>query len=82
MLRSLGQEVSALGVASLYRDVVGTFILDEVDAALAPRIVELGMRAIVAPTLMSGLAEKRALAQYAIQATATPLGSERMAAGC
>jgi LPPG:FO 2-phospho-L-lactate transferase len=74
MLRSLGLEVSALGVASLYRDVVGTFILDEVDAALAARIAELDMRAIVAPTLMTGLAEKRALAQCAIQVAATPLG--------
>lgn len=68
MLRSLGVEVSACGVAGLYRDVVGTFIVDEVDAALAPRIAELGMAVVVAPTLMTGLAEKRALAECVLRA--------------
>lgn len=68
MLGSMGQEVSAFGVASVYRDVVGTFVLDHVDAALAPRIEALGMRAVVAPTLMKGLPEKRALAACALRA--------------
>ena len=68
MLGSMGQEVSAFGVASVYRDVVGTFVLDDVDAALAPRVEALGMRAVVAPTLMKGLPEKRALAACALRA--------------
>lgn len=53
MLRSTGTEVSPVGVASLYRDVCGTFVIDEADAALAPRVEELGMRVVVAPTLMT-----------------------------
>ncbi len=68
MLESLGHEVSALGVARLYAGLAGAFILDDVDAALAGSIEELGMRAVVAPTLMTGAAEKRALAQVALGA--------------
>jgi LPPG:FO 2-phospho-L-lactate transferase len=68
MLATLGVEVSAHGVATLYRDVASAFVMDEVDAALAPRIERLGMRAVVAPTLMRGLPEKRALAVVALQA--------------
>ena len=36
MLRGLGLEVSPLGVARLYRDIVGTFVLDNVDAIFEP----------------------------------------------
>lgn len=68
MLRGVGCEVSAFGVAGVYRDVVGTFVLDEVDAHLAPRVEGLGMRAVVTPTLMKGPLEKRALAARALQA--------------
>ncbi len=68
MLASLGCEVSAVGVAALYRDVAAAFVLDEVDAALAPRIEELGLRPVIAPTLMSGPAEKRALAACTLSA--------------
>jgi LPPG:FO 2-phospho-L-lactate transferase len=68
MLGTLGSEVSAYGVATLYRDFASAFVLDQVDAALAERIERLGMRAIVAPTLMRGLPEKRALAAVALQA--------------
>jgi LPPG:FO 2-phospho-L-lactate transferase len=68
MLQTLGHEVSAAGVAAIYRDVVGTFIVDEVDAALAPRIADLGMNVVVTPTLMTGAAERRALAESALTA--------------
>jgi LPPG:FO 2-phospho-L-lactate transferase len=68
MLRSLGVEVSAVGVASLYQDVAATFILDQVDAGLAPRIEALGMRPIVMRTLMRDLADKRVLAEAALEA--------------
>jgi LPPG:FO 2-phospho-L-lactate transferase len=68
MLASLGSEVSAVGVARLYQDVATSFVLDELDTELAPRIDTLGIRAIVAPTLMSGPDEKRALAACALRA--------------
>jgi LPPG:FO 2-phospho-L-lactate transferase len=68
MLQTLGHEVSAAGVAAIYREVVATFIVDEVDAALAPRIADLGMNVVIAPTLMTAAAERRALAESALTA--------------
>jgi LPPG:FO 2-phospho-L-lactate transferase len=53
MLASLGHEASALGVAKLYADIATDFVLDQVDAALAPAIGALGLRAHVTDTIMS-----------------------------
>src|SRR5437868_6712278 len=52
MLATLGHEATSLGVAKLYAGLVNTFVLDEVDAALAPHVEELGIEAIVLPTVM------------------------------
>jgi LPPG:FO 2-phospho-L-lactate transferase len=53
MLVSLGHESSALGVARLYADWVDTFVIDTVDAGLAPAIEALGLRVVVTDTIMS-----------------------------
>ncbi len=53
MLRGLGLEVSALGVAKLYRDIVGLFVLDNVDQKFIEPIERLGMRAITTDTIMT-----------------------------
>jgi LPPG:FO 2-phospho-L-lactate transferase len=63
MLRDLGHEVSARGVASAYRDFVDLFVLDEVDRAIKPEIEEFGMRVIVADTVMNTLEDKQRLAR-------------------
>jgi LPPG:FO 2-phospho-L-lactate transferase len=63
MLTSLGFESSALGVARLYEGLIDIFVIDESDAHLAPQIAELGMRPLVAPTIMNSPAESRALAE-------------------
>ena len=71
ILASLGHDASALGVARLYAEVADVFILDEEDAALAGPIgAETGLRCVAAPTLMSGPAEKRALAEATLAAAA------------
>ena len=63
MLDSLGHEVSALGVARLYADVVERFVVDEADADLAPLIEdELGMAVEVLPTVMRTDDDRRRLA--------------------
>ena len=62
MLASLGHEASALGVARLYADFVEVFVLDAVDAALAPDIEALGLRALVTDTVMSDDASRAQLA--------------------
>lgn len=68
MLRGSGVDVSAAGVASLYTDILGSFVLDTVDEALAGQIRATGVRAVVAPTLMRSLASKRKLAARALEA--------------
>jgi LPPG:FO 2-phospho-L-lactate transferase len=68
MLRGLGHEVSSVGVARLYRGLVDIFVLDRSDAALAPRIEALGMRALVIDTIMKTPARSRALAISVLKA--------------
>ena len=67
ILASLGHDVSALGVARLYDGLADVFILDEQDADLVDQIeAETSLRCTATQTLMSGPAEKRALAQAAL----------------
>jgi LPPG:FO 2-phospho-L-lactate transferase len=68
MLRGLGHEVSVVGVARLYRDIVEVFVLDERDAEQAPRIAALGMRPVVTDTIMRSPAQSRALARVVLKA--------------
>ena len=53
MLRSLGHDSSALGVARLYTGIADVFILDERDASLEPAITTLGLRTVVTDTIMA-----------------------------
>ena len=52
LLPAIGTEVSALGVARLYRDVASGFVIDHADASLAPEIEALGLAVRVEDTLM------------------------------
>ncbi len=63
MLAQLGHEVSALGVARLYRDFAGTFVVDRQDEAQRQAVEALGVRVAVADTVMSSDQEKIRLAQ-------------------
>jgi LPPG:FO 2-phospho-L-lactate transferase len=71
MLADLGKEVSALQVARLYKGFVNVFILDRQDVAEKSGIEDLGMTVVVTNTIMSGAAEKLALAQAALEACGT-----------
>ncbi len=62
MLKGLGHEVSAVGVARLYRGLADVFVLDQRDAAHAKRIAAFGMRPVVTETLMTSAAASRRLA--------------------
>jgi LPPG:FO 2-phospho-L-lactate transferase len=62
MLASLGHEASAAGVARLYAGLADVFVLDTVDAALAPAVEALGMRAVVTDTIMTDDAARARLA--------------------
>ena len=68
MLAALGEEVSALGVARRYVGLVDVLVIDEADAALAPAVEQLGLDAIVAPSVMSDDASREALARVVLDA--------------
>src|SRR5208337_1902172 len=67
MLRGLGMEVSPLGVARLYRDIAGLFVLDKSDARYVEPIERLGMRAIATDTIMTTPERAAALAKVVLQ---------------
>jgi LPPG:FO 2-phospho-L-lactate transferase len=52
MLEQRGLDVSALGVAAYYGDLVDIMVIDEQDADLAPAIEDTGKRVIVLQTVM------------------------------
>jgi LPPG:FO 2-phospho-L-lactate transferase len=62
MLRSLGHEVSALGVARIYQGLIDAFVIDEKDRELAPAVEQLGIRCSVTDTLMTSDQRKAELA--------------------
>jgi LPPG:FO 2-phospho-L-lactate transferase len=68
MMKSMGHDASATAVAAMYRDFVEVFVLDRTDARLAPDVEALGMRAIVTNTIMSGVAQRKALARVVMRA--------------
>jgi LPPG:FO 2-phospho-L-lactate transferase len=66
LLTELGHQSSVVGVARLYAEVVGTLVIDEADADLATAVEAEGVRCVVAPTLMTGVAEAKALAEVTL----------------
>jgi LPPG:FO 2-phospho-L-lactate transferase len=63
MLAQLGYEASAQGVAKLYSDFTGTFVIDPLDEPQADAIRALGMDVAVIPTVMKTRGDKRKLAR-------------------
>ena len=68
MLRDLGHEVSAASVAAMYRDFLDIFIVDQSDAGLERDVLELGIEARLADTIMSSLEKKKELASFVLSA--------------
>jgi LPPG:FO 2-phospho-L-lactate transferase len=66
MMAELGHVVSALGVASLYSDICGMFMIDHEDEAASAAIEALGMRAVVRPTVMKNVEDKERLARHVL----------------
>jgi LPPG:FO 2-phospho-L-lactate transferase len=79
MLATLGHEVSALGVARLYADVIDGLVIDEVDRELGPTIELLGPRVLVTATVMGDEADRRRLAVEVLDFAAS-LARERAVA--
>ncbi len=53
MLKDLGHTSSVEGVAALYKDIISTLIIDDVDADRVQLVEATGVRAVVTPTIMS-----------------------------
>jgi LPPG:FO 2-phospho-L-lactate transferase len=75
MFRSLGGEASATGVAAHYHGLIDALVIDEVDRARADAIAALGIRPVVADTIMRGPAEKASLARVALAAAGIEAGA-------
>jgi len=71
LLRGLGHEVSARGVAALYREFADGFIFDERDAELAGDIAAMGLRTRVMDTIMRDDAASLRLAQAVLELAAS-----------
>jgi LPPG:FO 2-phospho-L-lactate transferase len=68
MMRGLGWEVSAYGVADAFRDILDVMVIDRADADLAERIGGLGLKVVVADTIMRDAEAKAALARVVLEA--------------
>ena len=70
MLRDLAHDVSALGVARMYRSLIDVFVLDEVDSNLARDISALGVKVFSTNTVMNTLESKKYLAEFTLEVCA------------
>jgi LPPG:FO 2-phospho-L-lactate transferase len=68
MLTELGHEPTATGVAALFADLLDVFLIDPVDAHLAPAIRDLGPHPVVADALMRGRRGEARLARVLLRA--------------
>jgi len=68
LMRGLGMEVSAVGVARCYRDFLDVMVIDEQDAHLLSKIEDLGIPAVATNTIMRDGAAKAALARKVMEA--------------
>jgi LPPG:FO 2-phospho-L-lactate transferase len=70
LMGPLGIDVSCVGVAGAYRDFCSTLVIDAADAARADAVDALGVRAVVADTLMRDARVAAALARETLAAVA------------
>lgn len=68
IMECLGMEASAYGVAKFYGGLISHFIIDRVDAWQKPLIEGLGVKVLVADTLMKSLEDSINLARIVLEA--------------
>jgi LPPG:FO 2-phospho-L-lactate transferase len=71
LMRGVGVEVSARGVAEIYRGLIDALIIDERDADLAADIEAMGIRTQVLDTIMGDVATAQQLAEAALSLAAS-----------
>ena len=67
IMRGLGLEVSAFGVAKFYSDFLDGFVLDQADAYQKEHVEQLGLKVVVTNTLMTSPERKVALAKVVLE---------------
>jgi LPPG:FO 2-phospho-L-lactate transferase len=72
VLRALGHEATALGVARMYAGLVDALVVDHADAALRPQIEALGMRVVVTDAVMHDRDDRARLAREVLGAADVP----------
>jgi LPPG:FO 2-phospho-L-lactate transferase len=75
MLRQLGEEATALGVARRYSGIAATIVIDRADAALQEPIRALGMHVLVEDTVMPDADGERRVAAALLQRIESTDGS-------
>jgi LPPG:FO 2-phospho-L-lactate transferase len=66
IMAELGQDVTALNVASHYRELIDGFILDEQDREMAGQVEDLGLEVLVCNTIMRNTDDKIQLAEQVL----------------
>lgn len=66
LLRGTGTEVSAAGIAALYRDFAAGFVLDARDSDQIPAVEALGLATRALDTLMTDVSRSTAVAEAAV----------------
>jgi len=64
LMRCLGLEVSCVGVAKYYKEIVGHFVIDNKDCKLKSEIEKLGIQTYCYDTIMDSIRKKKELAQF------------------
>lgn len=68
MLAGLGYAVDVTGVADVYRGLIDALVIDEADSADAPRVAAMGIRPVIAQTIMRDATARQELAQTVLRA--------------
>jgi LPPG:FO 2-phospho-L-lactate transferase len=66
MMRGLGHEISPRGVARMYQDFTGLFVLDQIDRGYLESIRQLGMEAVATDTIMTSPSKAARLADVVL----------------
>ena len=69
MMAELGIDVSVLGIARHYHELLDGLIIDQIDANLAPKIEAMGLKVHVTQTIMSDLKSRIDLASATLAFT-------------
>jgi len=67
LMKAIGIEPTAVGVAEFYRDFLDVLILDKQDEHLTKKVESLGIEAVVTNTIMATLEDKIRLAKIAMR---------------